>query len=312
MKLIILKRPDIAAERWDNTIKSSKNGRIYAYSWYLDIVSPNWSAIVSEDYEYIFPLPIGKNILTHKRILQPMLCQQLGLFTSNTEITQEILSSFLSKIPDEYSFVDLQLNEGNIELEQLGNWNFYKRPNMLLDLSPKYEVLHQKFSKSTANNIKKAKATALKIEYVTKLDFLEGLKAVYAKKKLLKSIDLNLIGQLIDACLSHKNGFMRGVYNQWGKLLAADFYGKDQNRIYKLLSFSTEEGRNNEAGYKILDSVIWENAEKNLLLDFEGSSIPGVAKFNAGFGTVSVPYYRIIRDNLPIWMVKIMKWIKKH
>ena len=43
---------------WDQCIKKAVNGRVYAYSWYLDIMADNWDALIigDETYETVFPL----------------------------------------------------------------------------------------------------------------------------------------------------------------------------------------------------------------------------------------------------------------
>ena len=56
---------DINKQNWDKCLEQSGSAKIYAYSWYLDIVSPNWKALIQDDYTSIFPLPI---------ILIPLTC----------------------------------------------------------------------------------------------------------------------------------------------------------------------------------------------------------------------------------------------
>jgi hypothetical protein len=46
-----------------------------------------------------------------------------------------------------------------------------------------------------------------------------------------------------------------------------------------------------------------------MIFDFEGSSIPGVAKFYEGFGATNEPYSVIKKDNLPLW-AKLAKKVK--
>ena len=55
-----LKNNEIDIEKYDNCIKSSLNSRIYAFSWYLNIVADNWDVLVLNDYEAVMPLPFLK------------------------------------------------------------------------------------------------------------------------------------------------------------------------------------------------------------------------------------------------------------
>ena len=83
-------------EKWDKCIIGSVNGNFYAKSWYLDIVSPNWKALIQDDYKAVFPLPIKKR-LGISYISQPLFTQQLGIFSSECGKNFE---EFLSQIPN--------------------------------------------------------------------------------------------------------------------------------------------------------------------------------------------------------------------
>ena len=53
----IHKRNTIDAERWDETVWKN-SGMPYFYSGFLDAVNPRWQALISDDYEKIFPIPV--------------------------------------------------------------------------------------------------------------------------------------------------------------------------------------------------------------------------------------------------------------
>jgi hypothetical protein len=65
-----------------NAIARSFNGIVYAYSWYLDIVSPGWDALVKDDYKSVMPLTWRKKYGI-KYLYQPFFTQQLGVFSSD-------------------------------------------------------------------------------------------------------------------------------------------------------------------------------------------------------------------------------------
>ena len=56
MKIYYLKNKDIDLDKWNECIKNSFNGIVYAYSWYLDIVNEEWEALVDENYTRVMPL----------------------------------------------------------------------------------------------------------------------------------------------------------------------------------------------------------------------------------------------------------------
>ncbi|VAW26447.1 hypothetical protein MNBD_BACTEROID04-1052, partial [hydrothermal vent metagenome] len=51
------KRNQIDIVKYDTCITKSINTRVYANSWYLDIVADNWDVLVLNDYEAVMPLP---------------------------------------------------------------------------------------------------------------------------------------------------------------------------------------------------------------------------------------------------------------
>ena len=63
MEIKYLSHNNIDLKKWDICIQNAYNSLIYAESWYLDIVSPNWEALVYNDYEYVMPLPLKRKCL---------------------------------------------------------------------------------------------------------------------------------------------------------------------------------------------------------------------------------------------------------
>ena len=81
-----IKNSNIDREKWDKCIVSSCNPRIYAISWYLDIVCKNWDGLVFGDYEVVFPVVFKKRFFL-KKSYHPFFCQQLGLFSKDKNLT---------------------------------------------------------------------------------------------------------------------------------------------------------------------------------------------------------------------------------
>lgn len=104
--------------QWDDLVTQAPNGLIYALSWYLDIVSPGWEALVRvEDGRYMAGLPLPVRVRFGLRYLQqPPYAQQLGLFARQPptpadwqQIGQLLRHQF--RVITRYSF-----NTGNAEL----------------------------------------------------------------------------------------------------------------------------------------------------------------------------------------------------
>ena len=64
-ELKLLQNHELNKVKWDTCVEGSVNAKIYAFSWYLDIVASAWSGLVYGDDELVFPI-------VHKR----MFCLQ--------------------------------------------------------------------------------------------------------------------------------------------------------------------------------------------------------------------------------------------
>ncbi|WP_373942482.1 hypothetical protein OEG92_04340 [Polaribacter sejongensis] len=65
-----VKRKDLNILKYDACIENSIQSRIYAFSWYLDIVADNWDVLVLGDYKAVMPLPWKQKYFI-KYITQP-------------------------------------------------------------------------------------------------------------------------------------------------------------------------------------------------------------------------------------------------
>ena len=98
-----VKREDLEVAKYNECIENSIQSRIYAYSWYLDIVADNWDVLVFKDYEAVLPIPWKKKYFI-KYITQPYFCQQLGVF-SKDRVSKDFEYGMLKKIP--YKFLKI-------------------------------------------------------------------------------------------------------------------------------------------------------------------------------------------------------------
>ena len=144
---------EIDLQKWNTCIQNACNSLVYAESWYLDIVSPNWEALVLGDYEYVMPLPVKQKYgITF--LVQPPLTQQLGVFSVN-KIEENIVELFIKNIP--YRSYHLNLNEQNLYSKGI------QQPNLLLNLNKDYQTLFAAYSTNTKRNIKKAQQAGISV-----------------------------------------------------------------------------------------------------------------------------------------------------
>ena len=79
MDIQLLQHGQIDKIKWDKIVAGSPGEMPYFYSWYLDALHPGWKALVTEDYQWVFPLPVNKSLGFWKQMIQPLFIQQLGL-----------------------------------------------------------------------------------------------------------------------------------------------------------------------------------------------------------------------------------------
>jgi len=283
MKITHLRNNAIDRVRWDSCIANSDNQLTYAYSWYLDIVSPHWEALITDDYEHVMPLPVKKRYKI-PYLVQPVLTQQLGIF-SNHKITEQTVEEFIKEIP--YFSYELNLNEHNQYSKAL------VFPNYLLDLNHTHKQISSLYSKNTFRNIEKSKKLNLKVQ--TDIPIEEFINFYSSVEKKYLAVRQNVLEKLIKNGISAMAISLYGVYSAEGSLIAGLCLLNSHNRLTYLLPVSNSEGKSSSAMFLLIDFLIRKESGKAQILDFEGSRIDGIARFYRGFGAKNHPYYILKR-----------------
>ncbi|MDX9769478.1 MAG: GNAT family N-acetyltransferase [Tenuifilaceae bacterium] len=301
MKIDFLKRDDIDTTKWDSCIARSVNGMVYGYSWFLDIVSEDWCGLVGDDYQAVFPLPCNTKYGINY-IYQPFFTQQLGLF-STTAISQDLISRFLNAIPDRYKFIAINLNTYN--KTHYPKAKVVPRVTHHLDLIEPYSILSNRYGTNTKRNVSRAVAYNISVaRSITAIELVE-LKRKHNAAKLHPK-HFSMVKQLVTQAVGNGVGEMLGAYNSHNELCAGALFLKSNGKVIYLLASSTPEGKAQRAMFALIDHYIHQNAEQNLVLDFEGSNIESIARFYKGFGATPCEYSHITINRLP-WMLKLFK-----
>jgi len=308
MKLIHLKHNEIDKVQWEKSILNAVNGNLYAFAWYLDIVSPNWEALVGEHYEIVIPLPV-KKIFGTKMIIQPLFAQQLGFFSTNVKYLSNI-EDYVKQVATLYPYCNINTNKLNlIESIQDNNIVIHHKINYELDLIATYSYIYSKYHTNTKRNLIKAQQQnlRLKINSISAQTFVHFIRNnVGIKVPQLKKHDYNKMLQIISNALKYKFGEIYEVYDERNELIASTFFIFSHQKAYYLFAASTPIGKEKRAMFYLIDQFIKRYAEKNVILDFEGSMIPGLARYYESFGAVAGKYQQIILNRLPFYL----RWLK--
>lgn len=294
----LVKNKDIDYQKWDQCIQSSDNSRVYAYGWYLDIVCPDWVGLIWGDYEYVMPLPFHKKFGI-SYLSQPVYAQQLGIFPVPAD---NVLNVMLDFLVTRFDYIRLSLNSMNTA-EHTG-FSIERRRNYVLPLNVPYDTITEKYSQNTKRNIRKSKQSISIIKTLAVADYMNlkrNFPGVEDDKEFQKSINI-----IISTALRRQQGIIYSAYSSENELCAAAFFLFDSKRVSYLNAVSSNIGKELCAGHAIVDQFIQDNAEKNILLDFEGSQNHGVARFYEGFGA-ECEYYQHLNRNTLIWPLRILK-----
>ena len=288
-----IKRQEIDTQKYDLCITSSKNSRIYAFSWYLDIVADNWDVLILNDYEVVMPLPWRSKYFI-KYIYPPCWTQQLGVFSSD-EISKELVSKFVNNIPKKFKKVTINFNSGNQPFDN----TISERINYILSLDKPHNELFEGYKQVRKRSVKKVKGIV--IEY--NQSEIRGVIELHKGQKRFglndaKKPNYHALEELINCLLIRNQIDIVIAKNEKGEILGGAFFLKGIKRITYLVSAISDEGRSKQVMTLIINSIIEKYAKTNWTLDFEGSMIPGIAFFFKSFGSKKEMYGCISKANL--------------
>ncbi|HSO86131.1 MAG TPA: hypothetical protein VLQ91_06240 [Draconibacterium sp.] len=297
-----IRHQDIDSEKWTQCIENAGNSRVYANIWHLDRTAVVWDALVLGDYEFVMPLPV-RNKFGFSYVYQPLFCQQLGIFPKPTPMALEL---FYKSLLEKFSYCDVHLNSQNPSFHNQKEIEFLSRQNYLLDLKYNYKSLARSYSTNTKRNI--AKSGVNNLQYIAGIRLEEYL--AFKEANLMDNVSKKDIEKLksIISFGQHKGiGEIYGVYSAENELCAAVYFCRWKDRVIYLNAASNKEGKKLGAMYFLVDSFIKTNAEHDLKLDFEGSMVPGVARFYSGFGAIPETYFQLKFNRLPL----PFRWFKR-
>lgn len=304
--ITFLRHNNIDKTKWDNCLKNSQYPIVYAESWYLDVVSPNWSAYVvksGEEYTAIFPLT-EKYKIGISYLVQPPFCQQLGLF-----YTEEIdVNLILELVVKKYRLVEIALNHTLTINSDL--YSVIAKRNYEMRLIADYEKTYSNYNSNRKRDLKKANKQQVYLKETTDIGFFVDF-FMREKGGVIKELSNGM-------CEVLKNIYAAGVrqsavklifvYNLSHKVCAAGLFLIRNQRIIFLLGTSDEEGQKNGSMTLLMDYLIRENSNKEKVLDFEGSMILGVAKFYESLGGKEKKYISLKANRLP----SIVRFLKNR
>lgn len=305
--LRLIQNSEIDRDWWDELISLSSSNDPYPYSWYLDIMSPGWKALVNESDQIIMPLAV-KNKAFVNYVYTPYFIQKLGLY-SKANVPDSKKESFFDFLKGNFSLVDISVPEKPGVL--YGNTS--PRSNYKLNIKDSYKNIYKGYTSDCRRNIRRSDECGLETvgnvrpEDAVKL-FIEGPGSQITG--IRKGDYLRLI-RLMEYCCSSGKGNIIGLTKN-GRLIYSLFYTKYSGQLTTLFTSTSKESKICRSGYYALNKLISEFAESSFVLDFAGSSLGGVESFIRSFGSEKEEYYRFFENNLTFPLKQVYRVKNKH
>ena len=305
---------EIDRPQWDALIEWAPNGLIYALSWYLDVVSPGWTALVKEvggQYVAVMPLP-ERTRLGFRYLKQPLFAQQLGLFSlapATPADWQEVgrLLKRRFRFVTRYAF-----NVGNAELlrtETFGGLTTAFK-TYYLSLQPTHAQLLAGYKANRRWRLNQARRRGLHVAPTTNVDLLIQIFHENTAAKIY-----GVVGEAYEYRLLrtlYARAAEKGLAEMWqaqsadGEVVAMILLFKFNKRLTYIFNSSTAAGKETGAISLLLDNVFRTYAGQKLCFDFEAPEVANIAHFYGSFGSVEMPFPTIHYNRLP-WPVRLLK-----
>jgi hypothetical protein len=291
-----VKHTDIDFQKWDKCIKKSVNGSIYGYSWYLNIVSEDWDAIIDDKYETVMPVTfqrfLGCNIL-----LQPPFASNLGVYSTKV-LDSKMVDNFVHVLTEKFRFININLNKYN---KATGSFFKIKRDIVYeLDLIPSYQRISSSYNSIINQNLMEARNN--KITIVQGMNSNDLVRLYLRNKSIIWKVvfrkHVNKIRMLISTAIKYRVGQIYGAYTAENNLCAAGFFVWSHQKVFFLFLGLNKTGKKQFALEALIDEFIKLHSEQNLTLRFEYSSRNKYSSIYMGFGGRRNEFMKVFRFSL--------------
>ena len=292
MPLRIISRDELDRERWENLLENSADARIYGLPKYLDILcGEDWAVVVDSAYNS------GATLFPQKKfgiqyLFQPPFCQTSGIY-SPEQLSAVDIGRFIQLLKTKFHSFSVCLIQSPADFPP--GIEAGLRDNYTLALTETYNDISSRYSSGLKRKLKKGFEGSIaecSEDESALSDFLNLVKQFFPPLNGSLPSSFN-IEKYIRATLQSKLARLLIAKSKDGNMVSGLLYLSWKDRLYLVLPVSSDEGRKSNAMHFVIDHLIHTNAESEITIDFEGSSIPGVARFYKSFGTELHRYHHI-------------------
>lgn len=259
--------------KYTHCLENSAQRKYSATALFLDITSgKSWDLLVYNDYKAVMPVPFVKKSLV-KIVHNPMLCQQLGIFSK--EDSAEINEQFLDFLKKNYVIRLYNFNDANsFKTELKFKRNYLIFPNEYEKVYAKYSPKRKRklrLDEDVAANSEIKNISFSEAETFIKSHFLGAHKASVHQSFMKLFKDLHETGLLF---------FSAFYLNK--KIINIIALYEDQSTVALLGTFNDKDFVKTSGASVLIDHAIRTNIQHKIF-DFEGSELPNVEEFFRGF-----------------------------
>jgi hypothetical protein len=308
-----LKHYDINKAWWDDCLQSSPQATAYAQAWYLDRVAPEWEALVIDSdngYEAILPIPVRRK-WGIQYVFPPYFTQQLGLFARPALYSAALQNEFINVLSKRFRWIyyKLHINSEATVISGIKGALWERGITHHLTLQKTYPELRTLYATNHKRNI--AKAAKAGYSFDIERAGAEALIRLYIADKGTITSDIKeehyqVLISLFEEGYIREQALLATATTAEGKLAAGIIFIKFKSKVIYLFAASSAEGKKAGSMAWLVDKCIQLWAEQELTLDFEGSSVEGIARFYKGFGAEPV-YFPIFKANRLPAIIRLIK-----
>ena len=326
---ILLQRHQINDTAWNALVDEARHSVVYAYTWYLDCVSPLWQALVvvdsaltsgiqgtpSTEYRMVMPLPVRKK-WGMSVVQQPLFCQYLGLF-SKEEISETDLTRFLHSLSQHFPYIsDYDFHPAQTYLLRkvppgFSDFEVQEKTTHWLSLAKTYPELSESYSTDRKKNLKKSR----KYDWeCVKSEDPEPLIAIFQKNHAAQIENVQASAYVLVRELTRllQNKKIATIYyaRRQGTLHAGIMIFEKADMGIYIFNAADEVGRRGNARSFLLDRYFQQQAGRMKVFDFESPEVASIAQFYHSFGAERQTFISIKKNKLPFPFRQLQHWRK--
>lgn len=309
MPIQYLKHHNIDRRQWDALVTASRQRQVYALSWYLDVVAPEWEAVVELDtagaYTAVMPVP-WRSKFGIRYIQQPLFCQQLGIYSLSGPVADATYIAFVQELRERFRYVSgYNFNtENQLPAGLPPEVQVHQTQTLYLPLNKPYEQLEQAYTRDRKVNLKRAQKAGLTVEesgdIAPIIRFFRGETAgnIYGGVAEEAYMQLRQLHQVLQEKRVAK---LLYTTDSTGRQNSGCLFVTWGGHIVYIFNAAPQHGRKQNGRTLMIDYMIREYAGQEMVFDFEspGEQESDILHFYKSFGPEARPIPVLRYNQLP-------------